>query len=130
VTTPFERYRALSRFPQMLAVAISDELISSDLRDRAATLLTEFPDEHRFCALVDSRCAGLPPGETQAVADAVRWLEDLAKHRTFSVELGQWLRWTLRHFPDRADVAWLRCEMAPPRNSFGPTINEWINPLG
>lgn len=128
MTTPFERYRALARFPQMLTLATSDELLPTELQVRASQLLGEFPDERTLCALVDSGRQGLPPDVLQSLDDAAGWLQDLGKVPSLSVEMGQWHRWTTRHFPDRSSLECQRPDQVPMPKCLRTSINEWINP--
>lgn len=65
MTTPFERFRALSCFPQMLSQAAADSMLSDHLRERAIKLLGEFPDEQQLLTLIDAGRHGLPRSVAQ-----------------------------------------------------------------
>lgn len=128
MTTAFERFRALARFPQMLRLAHLDELVPAELRAGASMLLEVFPDEQELCALVDSGCQALPAEIAQTLEGAVLWLDGMGRTSSLSIELREWHRWTARHFPDLADVEWMQRDMSAVPTSLRTPVNEWINP--
>lgn len=113
----------------MLTLARSDGLLPTELQVRASQLLETFPDERMLCDLVESGRQGLPPDVLQALDDAVGWLQDIGKVPSLSIELGQWHRWTMRHFPDRSSLEFQRPDQVSMPKCLQTSVDEWINPI-
>lgn len=111
-----------------LAVAVADERLDPQLRDRAKLLLNRYPDEAAFRRLVETRQQGLPSDFADCLDAAISWLQDLRTSDQLSDDLTQWRRWILRHFPEPWDVRSQRKAVEEPNSTLWSSIDHWIKP--
>jgi hypothetical protein len=128
MTMPHERFRSVTRMPEMLAAAAADSKLDPKLRARARALLEHYPDEAAVRLLVASKRQGLPDEVAAALDEAIGWLQDLRMARELSAELISWRRWILRHFPERWEVTWQRDAVRTIPGALWSSVDQWIRP--
>jgi len=128
MTMPDERFRSITRMPEMLVGAIADEQLDPALRARAQVLLAHYPDEATFRRLIETKCQGLPNEVATALEEAIEWLQVLQTSQPLSTDLIAWRRWILRHFPRQWEVEHQRKATGQVHSVLWPSIDEWIRP--
>jgi hypothetical protein len=124
---PHERFRSVTRLPEMLAVAVADDRLDPQLRARAELLLKRYPEE-AFRRLIETKQQGLPSDFADCLDDAISWLQDLRTSDQLSDDLMQRRRWILRHFPEPWDVRSQRKAVEEPNSTLWSSIDHWIKP--
>lgn len=128
MTTPYERFRALARFPQLLNFAAKDEQLPASLRERAVIMAASFPVEAELRDLVARNHRGLPGSTADTLEDAIGWLHEVCACRTSSDELRDRCRRMAWHFPMLEEVRFQRA-MAEQRSSLvSRPIGDWLQP--
>lgn len=125
---PHERFRSITRLPEMLAVAVAEERLDPQLRARAELLLERYPEEAAFRRLIETKQQGLPSDFADRLDEAISWLQDLRTTDKLSDDLMQWRRWILRHFPEPWDVRSQRKAVEEPHSTLWSSIDHWIKP--
>lgn len=87
MTTPQERFRALTRFAQLLELASTDEQLAAHLRLVAQALRSHFPQESDLPELVRSARPGLCAEKADVRSEAVRGLHQIGGCRSISGEV-------------------------------------------
>lgn len=128
MTMPHERFRSVTRMPEMLAVATADAKLDRELRARARALLAHYPDEASVRLLIEIKHQGLPNEVAEVFDEAIAWLQDLGRSEELSPELVNWRRWILRHFPQPSEIRWQREAAGKARGSLWSSVDEWIRP--
>lgn len=128
MTMPHERFRSVTRMPEMLVAATADAKLDPELRIRARALLEHYPDEASVRQLIETKRQGLPNEIAAALDEAIEWLQDLRMSQELSAELISWRRWILRHFPQPWEVKWQREAVGKVPGALWSSVDEWIRP--
>lgn len=122
MTMAHERTRSLRWAFEVLKEFSDDALVSEIERDRAATLLINYPKPATVLAWIEADASCMPIDAAIAIEGAGDLLRHISRSEACSAELRRSVSFALRHFPDPGSAEhWSK-------SSAGWTITAWLLP--
>lgn len=100
MTMPDERMRAVRWGGELLGQVSTDTSLPEDVIAAAKRIALTYPTAQALEDRLQSGAAGMPPGWTVALLDALELFDEMKVSALGSDKTRSDLRYTLRHFPD------------------------------